>query len=1154
MKRCPDLHLHPVLTWAEWPHSPGAGKAFCRNSLCTDARRCLYQILQALNRTLTAKHVAGSPGLLIPSLDGGMPGRCGQANTQRALAARQPRPENVVGEFATSNSTSSHFLGTPQRSWMNGMGGVASGATGRANVASYAPPTDVVGSSVNQHVPHLHSPSTTRVEKEGEVNTTRRNVLGDRSTFTAPRPSPTTIRTSNPQNRIPSPPVPQSTLDPAHSRGLAQDSNTGAFDPWTSNPSHQSVPQSWTESGSAAAAPVTTETLRPSSSATLRQFSLPDLPHRQTTPHADWYTWQTAEAPRFSAVRTTSSPTMVSAANQPQPFRQVTTQAPPAMNPSPAQAPGTASRKRAQEAVDESRRTRSRSDGPTVAQIPTPLATPIDPAQPYLISLLRESVGRLRQQQPLIHLDEQRFSLLTEACQSNDMIYVMIHQIYCTSSVDSGFLASLAFSDAEVQGLAMLEPVLVPNDRLTRGALVLAINFPQHPYRLFEPASAQTLASVRTFLRAMATRWDMLRNTCKARGYPPSTIELAYECSLRSATMQKTLFSSMQRQVGPSDHLEFRQGALELFLQDQLQFWRQPAALTRDLALQDGRRFGQRYLYLRGFYSDTQAPGAQQRGAQAQSPINAAFSPNQRHLRIHQAAQPLRSLAFQSNPTHQVVAAPPATVLGHPNHNNACNVTLQRPNNGPPFGAPGGSATRPSRHTATAAVSSSRPFVPNAPHQQPAATANGKPSTDFRLLPPIGYPVPYSTHSNPDRVALHQAHLRSPIPRKLDLRGNDTPDLRLYQYVKDFVLEPQRLDANAKFKEWNFNIDQADFEHKVHDVPALESLLKCDRLYKAGAYLFRLKAIARSVNLPEPLHPSEFHVSPTSWPHSCFVSVNDCHDVEFRREQHYARDLPADLTPLVRSGHNQMQLSNHSITEGLKKVYFFAVERIHVIDHAAISNMPLKLRANASLVSIASALKASQDDEISFAEPFISIDLVDPFMATIWRTPVRSMRCKHKECFDLQAFLLSRTSKVKDGPMNPDQWMCPICKRDARPHKLMIDGFLVEVRTELEAKGQLDARAILVKQDGSWEAKFDKDKKDPPSGKQTPGPGLVANGQQVPGLEVDLDGMPGGEINGDAKDTPQATTSGSATPMVGPAAQMRTPNAATTIIEIDDNE
>jgi hypothetical protein len=40
-----------------------------------------------------------------------------------------------------------------------------------------------------------------------------------------------------------------------------------------------------------------------------------------------------------------------------------------------------------------------------------------------------------------------------------------------------------------------------------------------------------------------------------------------------------------------------------------------------------------------------------------------------------------------------------------------------------------------------------------------------------------------------------------------------------------------------------------------------------------------------------------------------------------------------------------------------------------------------------------------------------------------------------------------------------------------RPQTLLVDGFLVEVRKELERKGMLTTRAIVVEGDGRWTAK-----------------------------------------------------------------------------------
>ena len=410
------------------------------------------------------------------------------------------------------------------------------------------------------------------------------------------------------------------------------------------------------------------------------------------------------------------------------------------------------------------------------------------------------------------------------------------------------------------------------------------------------------------------------------------------------------------------------------------------------------------------------------------------------------------------------------------------------------------------------------------------------------------------------------------MPRKLDVAGMDQPDLRLYQYVKEFVLPPQKIDAGTRFVQWHFDLSQAMLMQRAVDIAVPTISTQNMRLYRPGSVLFRLKAV--SLNAGSVLEVSNFNALPTSWPHCCFVSINDCVDVEFRRRQHHARDLPADLTRLVRPGHNVIQLSNHSLAEEAKKDFYFAVELIHFVDHTDVASMPSHLSAKDSLAAITSALTSSQDDELSFTDPFVSIDLVDPFMATMWRQPVRGKLCKHRECFDLQAFLLSRTSKMKEGPTNPDQWLCPICKKDARPANLVVDDFLRQIRDVLEEQGNGDARAILVRQDGRWEAKIEKEK-----GKVdvAPKPGAAVgalngdatassatasnstgNLQQDPGLGIDLDGMAvlaAYNATTDEKENTQNGASGSATPAATATgtSERQTP-VATMIIEIDDDD
>jgi hypothetical protein len=124
------------------------------------------------------------------------------------------------------------------------------------------------------------------------------------------------------------------------------------------------------------------------------------------------------------------------------------------------------------------------------------------------------------------------------------------------------------------------------------------------------------------------------------------------------------------------------------------------------------------------------------------------------------------------------------------------------------------------------------------------------------------------------------------------------------------------------------------------------------------------------------------------------------------------------------------------------------------------------------LDKIKKSLASSQndDDEIAMVSSDISVDLSDPFTARIFETPVRGSNCLHRECFDLETFLITRNSKPK-RPQQPcmiDVWKCPLCGRDARPYSLQIDDFLASVRARLAEQDNLDVKAIWIDADGNW--------------------------------------------------------------------------------------
>lgn len=99
------------------------------------------------------------------------------------------------------------------------------------------------------------------------------------------------------------------------------------------------------------------------------------------------------------------------------------------------------------------------------------------------------------------------------------------------------------------------------------------------------------------------------------------------------------------------------------------------------------------------------------------------------------------------------------------------------------------------------------------------------------------------------------------------------------------------------------------------------------------------------------------------------------------------------------------------------------------------------------------ARRCAADDVISSA---VRLSLTCPITRLRIGTPARSERCKHVECFDLDAFLqcqrASRTPK----------WQCPICSTDARPHRLRICTWFVQALELPE-----EEREVQLEPDGS---------------------------------------------------------------------------------------
>ncbi|KAG4428338.1 hypothetical protein IFR05_016178 [Cadophora sp. M221] len=198
--------------------------------------------------------------------------------------------------------------------------------------------------------------------------------------------------------------------------------------------------------------------------------------------------------------------------------------------------------------------------------------------------------------------------------------------------------------------------------------------------------------------------------------------------------------------------------------------------------------------------------------------------------------------------------------------------------------------------------------------------------------------------------------------------------------------------------------------------------------------------------------------------------------------------------------------------------FYLVVEVLEVLQHDQIvstcqkeQHIPAEQTLNAIKKSL--ACSPSSDDDCAIVISDISIDLADPFTTNVFEIPVRGSSCLHRECFDLETFLLTREGE----PMWPDQtcmprmWKCPHCGKDARPCNLRIDDFLASVREDLKGKDMMHVKAIWVGSDGKWrsreepngsqrEAKSERDKGQGESGNYT-----VNDGRRSKIEVIDLD-------------------------------------------------
>lgn len=696
--------------------------------------------------------------------------------------------------------------------------------------------------------------------------------------------------------------------------------------------------------------------------------------------------------------------------------------------------------------------------GIPTTQLPTPNNSPLThPKNPLTIALesALDPLKRAAQWETPqdAQIDSMRVQMLRDACCHNDMFYLTLHSIYMlATSSRQDLIQSLALAPAHFEGLSIVDALLGSNHLLTSQIHDLFMTFPC-PLDAFLRQQLPLVHDIKNFLSHLSYIFPVLRDQAKARGSPPCPSELSYRLRTTSPVLQKAFFLSIIRDW-PID-FEWQQRALWLF-----DYWSDPARVplkptslsqVQGITFEFARHCHQlRAQYLRDMSSVVQAqPPADNQSAQMPSqhrqivPQSLASAPSlpqtsppaplpQHRLHAITTTNPLHPHPAPTIPPGHVLAGRSQPVR-QPQSNNPSHISQVH-------------RTQEQTRSQTQLQAHDLPFFPN---------------NHYYRLPTLVQPLPRQT-------AAHQALTSSPKYNITDADAGSTPQARLYRYIENIIMLPQTFHKDAALFRWQVTIPSPLLFTKVKPPKLVGSFLSPESDVMSGSSQFRLKCMKQVLD-----GDSDPAFLPAYWPAFISISVNGDFNVDIRRKAHYGTDMSTDITHLLLDGENEIAVGITFSPQEANVTYLVGIEVIRIKNHASVAAMAQHLPSANVKASIAAAIAADgdgDDDDLVVADPGVSIFLVDPITSQMWLTPVRSQKCQHRECFDLEAFLLSRTSRSKGSTLtNPVQWKCPICNQDARPQNLIIDHFLVQVRQSLEERNLMETRTILVKEDGNWE-------------------------------------------------------------------------------------
>ena len=685
--------------------------------------------------------------------------------------------------------------------------------------------------------------------------------------------------------------------------------------------------------------------------------------------------------------------------------------------------------------------------------------------------------------------DGRRINVLQDATERQDWPFLFMHQLYCLLDFNPNLVpADLRNTPGLKKAMHIMHDVLDSNKKLSPAVLHLFSHYPHHleVIRTKWPAGFEHQAQKFLSFVASSAKYAALKLTCERRRFPPVAWELPHYLGLESTTFQRLLFTAILRCIWrgvPQTNLQsqYEAQAVNYFQQNQITFYErtQPRdgqypdiSQTVQGNQEDLRHWGallkqlveefEAILRSQGYSIASPhipvSPYAQQQAVQHQQhPIQIQQSPQlaaieaemqsraRRQVQPHSAQAAIQQTRGRGRPRREPV--PASHVLPSQLRAQQQQQHYQQQHQ----------QIQQQRHLQQ---------QQQLQQQQPLQQRQQLQRPPVPLLPPSGWVQPQQRQPAPARFGLHQAHLRSPVLQA------QSPKSPLYHFVQGYIRPPTRLsNAGVAIEKWTFNLDADTMKCIPTAAPTVPGGPDC-RAVTTQSKTVRVRCAKwAAADLP---NEHVWAITDTSWIPYSYFTFNGT-SLQQRKKVHHGKDLPIDITPLLKEGENVLDMTVMAQSNDTSyQNYLVAIEILGVISHASVKQYcleKLRIPAQEVLSNIRNKLSgSSEDDEIAIVESNLTINLFDPFSRSkICDTPVRSKVCLHNDCFDLDTFLETRTRKG-DASV-PDLWRCPICSADARPHHLLVDGFLEEVKQVLDAQGRSKTRAIIIHQDGTWKPK-----------------------------------------------------------------------------------